>query len=411
MSKKTLGTLLALEVAVIVAVFLLRGFPGLDLEVYVGGARKLAESGTPYEGMVVTTQNISLPFTYTPFAAVLFLAGTIAPVKAVLVVLNVLSLLGLGVVAFLCLVKTGVTRRTAAYVSVAVQLSATLVEPVLATLNYGQINILLMLAVVVDVLVPWRRWPRGVLVGLVAAIKLTPLVFCLFFLLRKDYRSLGRCVGTFAGVAAVMWAVLPSASERFWLHLMLATSRIGDLWYVGNQSFRGVLARAGYSGSLLWVLGVLVLLALTVFAIRAALRAGQVPLALVACAVGGLLVSPVSWTHHWVWCAPAVVLLGALGLRWRESDRLLGNGLLVFAGLSALLFVSYLPWLMPFPALTVGARTGAEAYTIAGVLMLATIWWASARRSGSAQLVDHELDALGEQRDVVRVDGREQADA
>ncbi|MDQ5840018.1 MAG: hypothetical protein M3537_02455, partial [Chloroflexota bacterium] len=39
------------------------------------------------------------------------------------------------------------------------------------------------------------------------------------------------------------------------------------------------------------------------------LRIGDDVAALTAVAIGGLLASPLSWTHHWVWSVPAVMVL------------------------------------------------------------------------------------------------------
>jgi alpha-1,2-mannosyltransferase len=421
MSRRRFGwSLVLLEAVVLGAVLLLRGFHGMDLEIYLDGARALTVDGDPYLGKFLTTQGVNLPFTYTPFAAGVFLVGSILPLKAMLTALSVFSIVGLGVVVYLLMTwgPGRTSRRAAALTALVVQLGAALIEPVLSTLNYGQINIVLMLAVVVDVTVPWRRWPRGVLIGLAAAVKLTPLVFCLYFLLRKDYRSLARTIAAFFAAGALMWLLFPAASAKYWLHLMSDTHRMGDLWYVSNQSLRGVLARAGFpittGTTALWAVAALCVVLLAAGAIRSALRAGEVPLALVACAFCGLLVSPVSWTHHWVWSAPAVVLLVRFALARRATDRLLSNLVFAVCVLATAVFLTGLPWLVPFPALSFFARMGAEAYVLTGVLMLATVWWASARRvdgEDSAEPLDDVLDALGEQRDVVRVDGREHTDA
>jgi alpha-1,2-mannosyltransferase len=42
-------------------------------------------------------------------------------------------------------------------------------------------------------------------------------------------------------------------------------------------------------------------------------RARQPVPAMLACALTGLLVSPLSWDHHWVWVAPGIALLLHLG--------------------------------------------------------------------------------------------------
>jgi alpha-1,2-mannosyltransferase len=80
------------------------------------------------------------------------------------------------------------------------------IEPVRTTLALGQINIVLMALVAFDLLLPstWFTvagrtvgWPRGVLTGIAAAIKLTPLVFLLYFLARRDLRGAVSLAGSF----------------------------------------------------------------------------------------------------------------------------------------------------------------------------------------------------------------------
>ena len=65
---------------------------------------------------------------------------------------------------------------------------AILSQPFRSTLDFGQVNAFLMVLVAVDCLVVRDRRYRGVLVGLAAAIKLTPAIFVLYFLLRRDWR-------------------------------------------------------------------------------------------------------------------------------------------------------------------------------------------------------------------------------
>ena len=50
-------------------------------------------------------------------------------------------------------------------------------------------------------------------------------------------------------------------------------------------------------------------------------------------ALAALLISPISWSHHWVWVAPALLLLAVRGVRDRRRAMLAGAvaGLAVFA--------------------------------------------------------------------------------
>ena len=81
------------------------------------------------------------------------------------------------------------------------------------------------------------------LVGIAAAIKLTPLVFIIYFLVARDRGSFLRSVGTFVGIGAVSWAILPSDSDRFWLHQAADAGRTGVLGVVSNQSWNGMVHR------------------------------------------------------------------------------------------------------------------------------------------------------------------------
>ena len=66
----------------------------------------------------------------------------------------------------------------------------------------------------------------------------------------------------------------------------------------------------------------LFVLAMTIWAMRRVLQAGEPTLAVICVALFGLVVSPVSWSHHWVWMLPAVLVTGVLA--WRRRNIALG---------------------------------------------------------------------------------------
>ncbi|AHH93976.1 glycosyltransferase 87 family protein [Kutzneria albida] len=268
-----------------------------DFAVYRVGGEILANGGSLYAGPVWG----DLLFTYTPFAALTFTPFTVIPYAPGSLLFTVLTYLALAAVLLVVL------RRPS---RVAVVLPLTLLlEPVRATLGFGQINILLLLLVVLDCLVDSPRWPRGLLVGIAAAIKLTPLVFLVFFLVKRDRRAAVVTLVTFASCAVLGWLFAPASSLDFWTRAVFDTNRIGSLAFFGNESLRGMLAKVAVIPPavqfLLWALGSVVVLYLAVRGIRRA-GTGQ---ALVLCALAGLLISPISWSHHWVWLVPAVLLL------------------------------------------------------------------------------------------------------
>ncbi|MEQ0560697.1 glycosyltransferase 87 family protein [Amycolatopsis sp. NEAU-NG30] len=362
-----------LEVAAVVLVLVLKRFDGLDLEVYLGGARALAEQGSPYDAWVPTTHQIQLPFTYTPFAAAVFLPGTLLPFAVTMKLLSIASIVATGVVAYLYVATLNGSltdaskvrgRAVAALVAIGAQLAGALLEPVRSTLGFGQINALLMVMVVLDVLLPGeRRRTKGLLIGIAAAIKLTPAVFVVYFLVRRDFRAAARVVGGFVLAGALLWLIRPSASFTYWTKLVFDAGRIGGVDYVGNQSLHGLTARAGLP-EFVWVLAALAVMAVVVVII---VRAAEPVLGLTACALGGLLVSPISWTHHWTWCVPVLVLAGWYAWRFGGAVRW-ASAAVVVAGLT--LFIVGPMWFAPRPAPSLGWWLATESYLLFGLVLL-----------------------------------------
>ncbi|PRX45441.1 alpha-1,2-mannosyltransferase [Prauserella shujinwangii] len=373
--RRRVAVVVLAEVAAVTAVLLLKRFDGIDLEVYLGGARALVEHGTPYAAPVPTSYDIALPFLYPPLAALLFVPGTLLPFGVAITAFSVASILAVGVVAYLVTAsllgvlgdRSAVRGHTiAAAVAVGAQLACAVVEPVRSNLEFGQVNALLMVIVAADLLLPGRARTRGLLVGLAAAVKLVPLVFVAFFLFRRELAAAVRAVAAFVVAGAALWLVLPTASRTYWTETLFAAGRMGhDGEYIGNQSLRGVLARTDLAPSwqlLLWALGSAVVLALVVHTVR---KADPV-VAMLACAIGGLLVSPTSWNHHWVWALPVLVYLG---WRWRAASWW-PRALTVVAAAVYLLgpmwFADDLPGgVLGWPV--------AESYTLLGVALLGTL--------------------------------------
>ncbi|ADJ50157.1 hypothetical protein AMES_8331 [Amycolatopsis mediterranei S699] len=364
---------MVLEVAAVVLVLVLKRFDGLDLEVYLGGAKALAEQGSPYDAWVPTTHQILLPFTYTPFAAAVFLPGTLLPFAVTMKLVSIASIVATGVVAYLYIATLNGSltdaskvngRAVAALVAIGAQLAGALLEPVRSTLGFGQINALLMVLVVLDVLLPGeRKRTKGLLIGVAAAIKLTPAVFVVYFLFRRDFRSAARVVAGFVVAGALLWLIRPSASFTYWTKLVFDAGRIGGVDYVGNQSLHGLSVRAGLP-EFGWVLAALAVMAVVAVIV---VRAAEPVLGLTACALGGLLVSPISWTHHWTWCVPILVLAGWYAWRFEGAVRWAAAAVVV-AGLA--LFIAGPMWFAPRPAPSVGWWLATESYELYGFALL-----------------------------------------
>ncbi|MGX1883741.1 glycosyltransferase 87 family protein [Streptomyces sp. NPDC055287] len=316
----------------------------IDLMVYRAEGETV-RAGQDLYAMRATEAN--LPTTYPPFAALLFTPLTLLGVPEMRTLATAGNLLLLVALVRLSLRLVGRESATAVLLTAAF---AVWCEPVWTTLRYGQINLLLAAAVLWDFTRrDGHRW-AGAGIGLAAAVKLTPALFAVFLLVTGLVRARGalgrtrnlwlRQAGTAAAVflaaTATAAAVLPYDSHRYWTRMVFEASRVGHAEDTANQSLRGVLARllhAGDPGPWWAVTAALAAVAGLALAVVAELR-GERAGAVVACAVTALLVSPVSWSHHWVWCVPVVLFLAT-------------RGRTVAAVATAAVFCSYALWWVP----------------------------------------------------------------
>jgi alpha-1,2-mannosyltransferase len=183
------------------------------------------------------------------------------------------------------------------------------VEPVWQTLAFGQVNLLLMLVVLVDLLRPERRL-SGIALGVAAGVKLTPLVFVGLLVLAGHRAAATRAVLAFVVTVAVGWAAVPG-SAAYWTDRLLDPSRVGPPELAHNQSVYGALTRVLGSppSTQLWLLtaGPLAFAVLVVAATW--WRRGYRVFGACLGAIAMLLASPVSWSHHWVWVVPVALVL------------------------------------------------------------------------------------------------------
>ncbi|MET7932663.1 glycosyltransferase 87 family protein [Streptomyces sp. NPDC005322] len=312
-----------------------------------------------------------LPNTYPPFAALFFTPLTVMGTGFLRAFGTAVNLALMVALAHLSLLLTGLPRRLPRPAAVlALAAVAVWCEPVWTTLRYGQINLLVTVAVLWDLTRrAGHRW-AGVGTGIAAGIKLTPGLFVVFLGLAglalgvRRLRAGAPLRGSLwndqlrravVATAAFAWTVgfsalaLPHDSRRFWTEILFATDRPGDVEGAGNQNLRGALARVLHTpdpGG--WWLAAAVLVGCVGLAAAVIAQVAddtRLPdaraWAAVTCAVTALMISPVSWSHHWVWAVPMVLLLAVEAARRRTATWIAGT---VVTGL---LFCSFMVWYAP----------------------------------------------------------------
>ena len=388
----------------------------LDSFVYYEAVRQWLDGGDLYHWYANPPQSL-WPFTYTPLAAWVISPLTWLSYQSATVLLVTATPLCAAVTAYVVLRRSGAGIRTAHGLAPWLALvGAVALEPFPKTMEYGQVNAILMALVAVDLLaVPSRsRW-RGVLSGLAAAIKLTPAVAILVLLARREWRAAATMVGSAVGLTLLSGLFAPTEARQFFTWAMWDPGRAGFADYSGNQNLKGAIARAlpESAWNPTWaVCSLLTVLAAWLLCRRlerlrgvgnqradsAATTAtgtadpgsrdlGDAGLVLVlqvsVVMVLGLLISPISWSHHWVWCLPALMSVGVAAWRWRSTAL----GVAGVAGI--LVFILAMQWWFPeqnhveqdWPA---WAKVVGSSYTWWALGCGAALWRAAGRHPAAS---------------------------
>ena len=276
----------------------------VDLDVYIRGAAAVMR----HEPLYTVTVH-GLPFTYPPFAAVLFVPFELLGSVSARWILTVASIVCYVLVLVVCARRLRMNLANAGLVG----LAGLTFEPFMRNILLGQINIVLIALIVVDCFVLPPRY-KGSLIGVATGIKLLPGVFILFLVLKRDWWAALRCVVAFAATVAVGGVFAPRDSWQFWSGGFINLSRFGSEAIIGgdNQSLTGAVMRFSRDVSppplLLFLLSVGVMV-LGLIAARRQIDSGNDVAGLVCIAFASLLASPISWTHHWIWAVIALLVL------------------------------------------------------------------------------------------------------
>ncbi|GHJ48420.1 hypothetical protein Cs7R123_57620 [Catellatospora sp. TT07R-123] len=320
--------LVALAVSLAVYVAYLRHHPysGTDFSMYLGAAHAFADGKAVYQFGYTA---LNLPYTYPPITLPVLVPLTWLEPRTALYLVNALGFVAILAAVWLTGGMLG-HRGWRGRLGVVAGIGAVLLwtEPLQRNLNLGQINIFVMLLVVADLSLSDRSRFKGIGIGAATAAKLLPGLFVVYLLLTRRIRAAFTAAGAFVGLTLLGWLIQPGGSHDYWLAgrafdshrvLMAFGPRYG-----GNQSLQGLTSRllnTDEHNTVWWMLSVVVVavagLALAVYA----QRRGQEAMAMVVVGFLTLLISPVSWSHYWLWIGPLGAVLVDAVLRSRGRAR------------------------------------------------------------------------------------------
>jgi alpha-1,2-mannosyltransferase len=326
-----------------------------------------------------------LTFTYPPFAGAVFAVVAVLPWVLATTVLTAATALVFPLLftfALRLLPADGrlfpagnqLSRTDAWKLALIAAAAAIWLEPVRTTLGYGQVDVLLAAAVLYDLSLPDQARRKGIAIGVAAGLKLTPAIFVPYLLLTRRYRAAVTATVTFAVTVAIGYAVLPGSSNYYWDATFLNPQRISPPENDENQSLLGALARLLHTATApgLWLPAALAVAVIGLALAARAQRRGDEGLGYALTAITGLLISPISWTHHWVLAVPAL-LLAALAV-YRERRRV--TKWLKAAALALLAIIGWARLARQIPAhhwlhLDARALFNSDVYVLAGLIALA----------------------------------------
>lgn len=305
-------------------------FP-VDMIIYRDGVRSFL-AGEELYSVPMQAGDLLLPFIYPPFGALVLVpltvfdwlnsyhAGVIMITASALLILLCLHLVWRALLR-------DVDRRTVGMITAVTWPLVLLLEPVWLNASFGQVNVVIMALVVLDLVPRRRRLPQGWLIGVAAAIKISPLAMLLFFLLRKDFRAIITAAVSAVIMTLIAAAVRWDATIEYFSTVLLGMGTQVEFGvntaYQSNSSLKGMvmrwfvsdeaLAAGGTALNVIWLVLALLIIVLGGWLMVALMRRDLHIDAWLVNALIMLLISPVSWSHHWVWVA---LLVPVLIWRW-----------------------------------------------------------------------------------------------
>lgn len=353
-----------------------------DLTVYLAGAQALLDGKPVYESVAIPSGTLILPFTYPPFAAVVMIPFALLPFPATLLIWALLSLASLAGIAYLTAARlpflAGITRSPwpTWQLALGIFVISAFSEPIIQNFDLGQVNLMIVVAVLYDTVSRTRY--AGFATGIAAGFKVTPGLFMIFMLVTKRWADFGRAVLGFAVTLVIGSFFGLGQVWQYWTVELFATDRVGNPRRYSNLGISGVLQRSlsSNTATAIWIgcAAVLIVAVLWMAAIWWT-RSKLISATLVGMAT--VLVSPISWPHHWVWLVPGVACAIALAIRaFRQGEGKVGWLLAIGAtvtGIPALIQLRFHILEIMLAANAPGISFVSALYAAGGVLLVVAL--------------------------------------
>ena len=320
--------------------------PHPDLDVYLRGARDLAQGKSLYEPFVQQSGDPALrtAFIYPPLFAILMLPFLLLPAAAVPMAWLLVTHATL-VLAFVLLMRRLRASRTIGLLALIVTLAF---YPLWVDASQAQANLPILLLITLGVLGVTDGKPRaGIWIGFAAALKLTPALLLIWLLAERRFRAAAWLMGGVVALTSAAALVRPLDSLTY--ARLVVPQLAGGTAYYSNESIAGVVARLftanPYTTPLLilpWARILIVVLALGALGVWfwMARRLGDPLMRALSFLPVIPLVSALSWEHHLVILLPLVwSIVAVLSSRgWPLGATAAASGAIL-----ALLAIPHLP--------------------------------------------------------------------
>lgn len=279
-----------------------------DLRIYRGAIDSMLRGNGLYEYAMPEATGPS-PFLYPPFAALIMLPAQTIPLGSVE---TGWMLIQMAMTVVLVLLMVREAGRTGGLVLPVAAWALVLVSaPVMYDINLGQISLPVMLLALADIMVLPERW-RGTLIGIVGAVKLTPMFFVPYFLITRQWRAAINASVAFGASTLIGFVTLPHESFQYWTSIVFKSSRIPNLGSPRNLTIFGDVRMWRVPDSVQGPLWAFLALSVAVLALRAGwhhYRGGEPVAAAIVIGLATTAIGPIAWNHHLVWLIAAGVYL------------------------------------------------------------------------------------------------------